>query len=774
MCDRDAGACVCEAGYHGDACEKLDCPGGRTNPCNGHGRCITMKQASQLYDGHRWVHEASYAGAWDADRVQGCWCDEGYSGYDCSQRQCAFGDDPTSTSALSLVPEQQTVACTCPGTCSGYFLVRAYGRFSDPIAFNAVAETADETSTSPATGTGKGESLQSKLNAMLSRPLVSAVSFSGGGSALCSSSGNTATVTFVSGAGDAPLLELVAADTLLSGGTSVRDGAATSIAAAELTRGTTVSLECSGRGTCDRATGTCTCQAGYGPSDGGSGAGTVDDCGSHDGATALGCPGSASACSGNGICESSGGEHQCRCFRGFKGADCSRRSCPSSAAWFDEARETDRAHYPAECSNRGVCNEGSGDCQCDPGYEGAACQRKRCPSTRAQGECGGRGLCKTVGQLALLGHFGGDYAGGGRNEVQRIACSLGSGSFRLTFSHAQTRPIQWDDGLAALQNRLEELPTVGFVQVTQVTPSGGTQVCAAGGASVDVEFTSDFGSLPLLQADSASVSVSRQRASTRVTYGATRGKASTWDADKLQGCHCGRYPDFNKTDEDLGDKGHWDGPACSLRTCPYGNDARIGRPLRYRVQCTADGGSLTWSFSGEQAALTMPHGADEGAVLRAIESIPGVERAIVSLEAGASAACGSPTAASFQAWIYTNVDETAVGHLGLGNNGLTLGAGSGSATVTYLGSVLGVENQTVSCLGDGGSFRLSFRGRRTAAIPHGASATDLKGALEALPTLGVVRVTMSTATSTVCSAAGSGESNRAQSSALPGCAYPRS
>ena len=33
---------------------------------------------------------------WDADKTTACECDEGWMGYDCSQRQCVFGDDPLS------------------------------------------------------------------------------------------------------------------------------------------------------------------------------------------------------------------------------------------------------------------------------------------------------------------------------------------------------------------------------------------------------------------------------------------------------------------------------------------------------------------------------------------------------------------------------------------------------------------------------------------------------------------------------------------------------
>jgi len=226
-----------------------------------------MSEASQLYDNYKWRSLATYKNAWDANRVFGCDCYDGYSGYDCSQTACSLGDDPVYTAVMGLTPEVQTVTCSCPGTCSGYFVVKAFGKHTDPIAFNAVAETSDETASSHATGTGAGESLQSKLNSMHSQRIVSSVVYSSG-SSICSDAGTVATVTFVTGLGNMQLLELVGYDTLLSDGTSLRNGAAVNLTATTSADGTTVSAECSNRGSCNRATGKCSCQAGFSASDG--------------------------------------------------------------------------------------------------------------------------------------------------------------------------------------------------------------------------------------------------------------------------------------------------------------------------------------------------------------------------------------------------------------------------------------------------------------------------------------------------------------------------
>jgi len=55
------------------------------------------------------------AATWDYNKVQGCLCDEGFTGYDCSLRTCPTGDDPKTTGQHF---EQQALTCTADG---GFF-----------------------------------------------------------------------------------------------------------------------------------------------------------------------------------------------------------------------------------------------------------------------------------------------------------------------------------------------------------------------------------------------------------------------------------------------------------------------------------------------------------------------------------------------------------------------------------------------------------------------------------------------------------------------------
>jgi hypothetical protein len=55
-----------------------------------------MAEAAALYDGVYLTNLTTYT-LWDAHKIYGCICDEGYYGFDCSLRYCPIGDDPHTT-----------------------------------------------------------------------------------------------------------------------------------------------------------------------------------------------------------------------------------------------------------------------------------------------------------------------------------------------------------------------------------------------------------------------------------------------------------------------------------------------------------------------------------------------------------------------------------------------------------------------------------------------------------------------------------------------------
>lgn len=83
LCDRESGICECFDGYEGSACQRASCP----NQCSGHGTCESIRELSKKDYGN--IYEL-----WDRDMTYGCKCDGGYSGPDCSIRNCKYGFDP--------------------------------------------------------------------------------------------------------------------------------------------------------------------------------------------------------------------------------------------------------------------------------------------------------------------------------------------------------------------------------------------------------------------------------------------------------------------------------------------------------------------------------------------------------------------------------------------------------------------------------------------------------------------------------------------------------
>lgn len=108
-------------------------------------------------------------------------------------------------------------------------------------------------------------------------------------------------------------------------------------------------------------------------------------------------------CNGHGMCElGGGGKDVCICYDGWTGSDCNRRLCPTGNAWVGDSDASGNSHFAnTVCSNKGICNNATGTCDCFPGYTGVACQRWICPSDDSGTICSGHGRCISMRDAAL-------------------------------------------------------------------------------------------------------------------------------------------------------------------------------------------------------------------------------------------------------------------------------------------------------------------------------------------------------------------------------------
>jgi len=129
-CDGKTGECACQPGYEGAACERAFCGGmlGDNNqPCAGRGRCLTQRQIAEdvkdaatstsanpngLFYISTQLDATQYETAWDAEKSMGCWCDSGFRGPDCSEKECPSAADPMNGKG-----SESGRTCSGRGTC---------------------------------------------------------------------------------------------------------------------------------------------------------------------------------------------------------------------------------------------------------------------------------------------------------------------------------------------------------------------------------------------------------------------------------------------------------------------------------------------------------------------------------------------------------------------------------------------------------------------------------------------------------------------------------
>jgi hypothetical protein len=553
---------------------------------------------------------------WDADKIYGCLCDEGWEGPLCNQRSCPKGVDP-EIAQDSAIREVQYLECQC-SKCQGGLHLQLDNEVSAFLPFDVTAPV-----------------VKRELEEFRGIDTVDVKLLQGDG--ICSSDGSTLQITFLQPRGPQNRLKIILAQGLAGNYIAIRaKGENARLLSYRIASfaSNEVLVTCSNRGNCDYSKGTCMCQKGYTSSDGYGNPGNRGDCGylereinvysyKVDGDAIIvssPCPidGKGHVCSGHGWCESSAG--RCTCHDGYQGFDCSEKQCPKDYAWFGLVGQ-DHKQSIVECSGVGDCDRATGTCKCLNGaYGGVACERLTCAADTKTGlECGGQGVCLPMWQLARYAYssakelaniaydnawdagkiygclcdraisvdgqfdetyltlqpfvqqstffnhslgsnqsesnefrtstalltaadfvrfqrspyakaatdyFGyvctekkcpkGDvptlynHAGDTllhKNEIQQLLCRANNGTFTLTFRENTTLPIDFNATTNELKYRLEQLFTIGNVDVTIsgekfASYGGESTVCSSErNTSVLIEFLTEHGDLPMLRAD---------------------------------------------------------------------------------------------------------------------------------------------------------------------------------------------------------------------------------------------------------------------------------
>ena len=219
----------------------------------GHGTCYDMQTLATYAKingnlaGYTYGITPNDPITWDAEKVYGCLCDDGWEGYDCSLKSCPYGHNPDYLNRLN---EQQVISCQLSTNSSGLiqltFREKTTKQFSPKITTIELKTILESLTT---VGVVSVETLQTNSS-----------------NQICTLSGNSIVISFLTIHSDLPLINY-----------NVQN--ITSFNIYELQKGTKEMILCSSRGICDYTNGLCDCFNGYGSSDGQGNAGTYSDCG---------------------------------------------------------------------------------------------------------------------------------------------------------------------------------------------------------------------------------------------------------------------------------------------------------------------------------------------------------------------------------------------------------------------------------------------------------------------------------------------------------------
>ena len=289
-CNRETGECKSFDGYEGKACARQSCP----NHCSGHGTCEFMKDLefgvvfNEYYDGSTNALSGVGAGGkkftdshitWDLDRARACVCDPGWTGLDCTERMCPYGNDvmdvipgfdENANSGLlnygNEVGQTQTITLYDADLDNSNFDGQTFAmqftsKHNETFATQPIAWNADE----DILATSIATALKKLPNKVINDVDVDVDASTGAAGVIIE-----VTFTGTSVQGKQHKLEVLVEPCAegctpsITGLTNIRTFSATTLSTVEITTpGSHQSHECGRRGTCDRITGICKCYEGF-------------------------------------------------------------------------------------------------------------------------------------------------------------------------------------------------------------------------------------------------------------------------------------------------------------------------------------------------------------------------------------------------------------------------------------------------------------------------------------------------------------------------------
>merc|ERR1711968_285323 len=170
----------------------------------------------------------------------------------------------------------------------------------------------------------------------------------------------------------------------------------------------------------------------------------------------------------------------------------------------------DEGHFYMECSNRGICDRKSGECECFDGYTGVGCSRLSCPES-----CSGHGTCETVDELRQQNPAWQQFSVETYKDSNVLYTEISANS---------------NDGTNVVLLEANDYIKIGHHPPMKISAVSGTAI------TLYSEFpeTLPYG-----------------------THAWKVFKYDLWDATKNRACKCDPL---------------WTGNDCSLRKCPFGDD----------------------------------------------------------------------------------------------------------------------------------------------------------------------------------------------------------